>query len=302
MAAFSLVHNQLRSNPNVNTGYSGYGSHSLVDSEREAVRQRADAFHRIRSRFNELKNPYDDKYENGLINRQRGGVQREYSNNLGNIRSAMADRGLSQGGVSGFEQQAVIQNELARTGTLGALNAEAATQTADKSAQFEQSRTAALDNFELAQASGTVQAGQAAFDQMARLARQPYELEGMSLQNQGMSQSIQHASQMNPLLVRGQQQQLDFDATYNPLRIKGAEADLTGKGISNATDAQNLQILQQTAPELVQAKLSEYRQAQAEGRLNQWMAENAHWLGPIKFLANAGVGVAQAVAGGAAGR
>ena len=101
------------------------------------------------SAYEALKNPYSGQYRAALVNQQRGDIQSEYSGNLGRIRQNMAERGLSEAGLSGIEQQAILQNEMGRTNALGRLGADSTVALTDKGAAWDANKAGQIDNYGL---------------------------------------------------------------------------------------------------------------------------------------------------------
>lgn len=128
----------------------------------------------------QFRDPYADipafdqeAYRQAYINRQRGDVQQQYDDTLARVREDFALRGLSQQGLSGAEQQAILQTELARSNALGRVGADATARA------MELGRDDAFRR-----AGGLLQTDTAATSRFVDLSRLPGQLTAADLSNE----------------------------------------------------------------------------------------------------------------------
>lgn len=105
-------------------------------------------------------NPYGPAYQQAYVTQGQGELRRAYASALDQARRDAAARGLSQAGMSGFEQDAILRASLAQAEGDARLRREADLGLVDKQADYGLRQGAGLDAFSLAKAGGVQGAGQ----------------------------------------------------------------------------------------------------------------------------------------------
>jgi hypothetical protein len=101
------------------------------------------------SNYAGVQNRFDETYTGRLLARARGQAEAEAAAGAQRLRESMAERGMSQAGMSGFEAQGLRDIEMNRQNNLSNLSREAQLQSAQLASNFDMQRAGALDAFDM---------------------------------------------------------------------------------------------------------------------------------------------------------
>lgn len=152
-----------------------------------------------KSQAAQVQNPFDERMRGALLAKMNSQAQQQYTNNLENIRRNLAERGLSQAGISGIEQQMTIENELARGATLADNFNTSLTDMARMGAEFGLQQGQAADSYALNLGGLDLQYGNYALGAERQKLLLPLEVQSAQLANRAKELANQFAAETNPI-------------------------------------------------------------------------------------------------------
>ena len=102
-----------------------------------------------KSNYAGVPNRFDETYTGRLLAQARGQAEQEAALGARRLRESMAERGLTQNGMSGLEAQGLREIEMNRQNNLSNLSRDAQVQAAQLASGFDMQRAGALDAFDM---------------------------------------------------------------------------------------------------------------------------------------------------------
>lgn len=233
----------------------------------DSMAARQQRYDDLYNRINGQGNPYswdNPMYQKGL----RGATQnmsRQYNAQISQAKGNMSPiaHGLSAALANNMQAQKIAG--------VGGLEAQMGMELLDRGATWDQQKNSTLGALLRGDYTGA-EAG------LANLAALPAQLRSADLRNSSLEQALV----LDGLMAPGRLKALDLDNLMQEENLAGLRRAAQMEG--------------QTMNAFIEAKLAAAKAAAAQGRLQQWEAENAGWLGAAGFVGE----LLKSVAAGAA--
>lgn len=246
-------------------------------------------------------------YADAYINQGQNAIRQDAATGRAQLVADMARRGLSPEA----QQAQLAQYDAGLYGQLGQNRADATAKAADLAHQDAITRAGQIDNYGLARGGFGISYAADSRNAAAQSALLPGQVIGQGLNNATAAQYLNEQQTTAPAradLIRAQ-----ADGAIQAAKQAGIDTSILGQTadtvvqqaqVSAAAAQTALQMAQQqakltgdTLPDLIDAKKSELEAAIAQGKQDQWEAQNANWLAILKFFGNLASGAAQAAVG-----
>jgi hypothetical protein len=141
-----------------------------------------------KSNYADVPNRFDETYTGRLLAQARGQAEQEAALGARRLRESMAERGLTQNGISGLEAQGLREIEMNRQNNLGNMSRDAQVQSAQLASGFDMQRAGALDAFDMNR--GNLGLGYAADARAGMLINGQVRAQELSNQAQGLQNQV----------------------------------------------------------------------------------------------------------------